>query len=173
MQPAHLQDDLKQEMFTAICKLDNEKLMVLAESKQLHRFASGIMMRMITRPRTTFYNTHRKYREELLSGGVHLTTEGTICQNELRDDTAEWMQTVFYNIPDELVDEEADEADHWANKVEAAMAALDPYEAGLFKLYMEQGESCAPVAQLTDISERSVRFAVSQAREKMKKHLTS
>ena len=177
MEPEDLRDDLRQEMFVVLCEMDEAKLRGLYERKELKAFLAGTMWRMMASDRSTFYNTHRKYREQMLTNSVHVTKDGALAMFSQEDanPSGNWNYDfgLIEILPEGLVHRDLDEERvHWQDKVHDVLQQIDPYEADMFRVYTAMGgKSCHPVAQATGIPIRSVRLAVSQAREKLKTRL--
>ena len=174
--PAELREDLKQEVFEVLCKMQPEVLRGIVERKQINYYIVGIMHNMIASDRSTFYNTHRRFREKQ-QGGIYITLDGflaysmeTAAEKGTGDEYTAGMNGGI-SIPDSMLTPFEVEPERWLHEVGEAIEALDPYERGLLHLYVENGNTCKKVAELTTISERGVRFAVSKARVKVKQHL--
>jgi len=174
--PDHLQEDLRQEIFIVLCKMPEEKLRGLHERKELRWYTVRIMLNMINSDRSTFYNTHRKYSEEILITNASINNDGRV-EYDNRDpdlfDASTDGATPDQSLkqPASLVYEETDHESIWTNRVETALGHLEPYEADMFRLYTEMGLTCTPVARATKIPVRAVRFVVAQARQKLQTHL--
>lgn len=187
MHPEHLRDEMRQEVFVVLCTLPEDKLQGLHERGELKLFMFGALWRMVKSDRSTFYNTHRRYREAMLKGGLYVSVNGSVERDECADSAA--------GGPDgELVsgvctkggmtsnwareDEPEEETSlTWFDlarypeiraRVDEVLWTIDQYEADLFRLYLEMGESCAPISKATGIPQRSIRFAVAKAKEKLK-----
>lgn len=65
MQPADLQDDLRQEMFLVLCEMPEEKLMQMHTDGYLKFFLVRTMLNMMKSDRSTFYNKFRKIYTEV------------------------------------------------------------------------------------------------------------
>ena len=63
MNPVELQDDLKAEVFLAICELPEEKLILLYEKKELKFYLVRIMINMIQSYDKRFYGKYRNFQE--------------------------------------------------------------------------------------------------------------
>jgi hypothetical protein len=60
MEPAHLRDDLRQEMFTVLCELPDERLFGMHAQGWLKWFLVRTMLNMIKSDRSTFFNKFRR-----------------------------------------------------------------------------------------------------------------
>lgn len=67
MDPAYLQDDLRQEMFLVLCEMPEEKLMQMHLDGYLKFFLIRTMLNMMKSDRSTFYNKFRKVYTEVTS----------------------------------------------------------------------------------------------------------
>jgi hypothetical protein len=65
MQPADLQDDLRQEMFMVLCEMPEEKLLQMHSEGYLKFFLVRTMLNMMKSDRSTFYNKFRKIYSEV------------------------------------------------------------------------------------------------------------
>lgn len=65
MQPADLQDDLRQEMFLVLCEMPQEKLLQMHGDGYLKFFLVRTMLNMMKSDRSTFYNKFRKVFTEM------------------------------------------------------------------------------------------------------------
>lgn len=64
MEPAHLRDDLRQEIFTVLCELPEERLLGMHQQGWLKWFLVRTMLNMIKSDRSTFFNKFRRGMEE-------------------------------------------------------------------------------------------------------------
>ena len=64
MEPAHLRDDLRQEMFLVLCEMPEERLLSMAGQGYLKFFLVRTMLNMIKSDRSTFYNKFRRTHHE-------------------------------------------------------------------------------------------------------------
>lgn len=109
MEPVALQDELKQELFLVLCEMDEAKLQALSERKELRWYMVGVMRNMVMSDRSTFYNTHRKFSEQILSTSyvssdgyvVNLTREGDGLTSDAAK--AENFESWSREQPEELV----------------------------------------------------------------------
>jgi len=109
MQPVHLQDDLRQEMFMVICELDEKRLYEMHVNGYLKFYLVKTMLTMMKSDRSTFYNKFRKTFMEI-NEPIYNTTE-------LQDTVNEHMIEKANNAFNEL---------HW-------------YAQGVFRLYADNG----------------------------------
>jgi hypothetical protein len=65
MQPADLQDDLRQEMFLVLCEMPEAKLRQMYVDGYLKFFLVRTMLNMMKSDRSTFYNKFRKVFTEM------------------------------------------------------------------------------------------------------------
>lgn len=65
MQPADLQEDLRQEMFLVLCEMPEEKLLQMYGDGYLKFFLVRTMLNMMKSDRSTFYNKFRKVYTEI------------------------------------------------------------------------------------------------------------
>lgn len=177
MEPAQLRDDLKQEMFVALCSQPADKLAEMDRQGYIGWWLFRTMKNMIQSNRSTFYNTFRKFGEEFAPSNRHICIDGSLSKGEMRiganvSDFTESPKDFETWIPPALIHyDDSEDNELLITKLPAALEQLDPYEAGMFRLYVEMGNSCKPVAKATKIQERSVRFAVAQARRKLQTDL--
>lgn len=167
MEPADLREDLKQEIFIVLCEMAEDRLRGLYERKELRYFLTGVIWRMATNSRSEFYMTHRYYREKLLSGNIYVHPAGHFAISADEEGEAQHADATK-QYTDNLAPEYC-----VFEKLDKALAELDPYEAGLIRLYAEMGQNCAQVARETQIPVRSVGLAISQAKTKLKADLRS
>lgn len=174
MEPAELRDDLRQEVFLVLCEMPESKLQGLHERGELRWFLTRVMLNMIKSDRSTFYNTHRKFPEQIISGSHTITVCGEIATHKCGLPEIELFKYAKgYRNGYSPRAQQDDNAPSWADRIKDAVGELDWYEAEMLRLYAEMGYNCVPVAKATGIQARSVRYAVSQAREKLKKKLRS
>jgi hypothetical protein len=64
MEPAHLRDDLRQEIFTVLCELPEERLLGMHAQGWLKWFLVRTMLNMIKSDRSTFFNKFRRGMDE-------------------------------------------------------------------------------------------------------------
>lgn len=64
MEPDHLRDDLRQEIFTVLCELPEERLIGMHAQGWLKFFLVRTMLNMIKSDRSTFFNKFRRGVEE-------------------------------------------------------------------------------------------------------------
>jgi hypothetical protein len=64
MEPAHLRDDLRQEMFTVLCEMSEERLLGMHSQGWLKWFLVRTMLNMIKSDRSTFFNKFRRHGGE-------------------------------------------------------------------------------------------------------------
>ena len=144
MHPQELADDLKQEIFIALCGMPEAKLIEIHEKKQLKFYAVRIMLNMAHSKTSSFYYKYRKNESQKLRPNMTSPAEAPI--DEIRH------SEVVANILDELDDL------HW-------------YERDLFKLYMQSGCNASEVSRNTLIPKRSIYQTVKNVREKIKKKI--
>jgi hypothetical protein len=60
MEPSHLRDDLRQEMFTVLCEMPEERLFGMHSQGWLKWFLVRTMLNMIKSDRSTFFNKFRR-----------------------------------------------------------------------------------------------------------------
>lgn len=64
MEPAHLRDDLRQEMFLVLCEMPEDLLMERHRQGYLKFFLVRTMLNMIKSDRSTFFNKFRRSHNE-------------------------------------------------------------------------------------------------------------
>lgn len=182
MEPAPLRDDLRQELFLVLCEMDATKLQGLSERGELRWWAVRTMMTMICTNRSTFYITHRRFNADLLNSALFISPEGLVTAARSESNSAE-AYGVYHNSeqathhsdraqPEGLIHHDLLEPGlNWLERVDAAVAELDPYEANMIRLYADMGNNCQPLAEATGIQVRSVRYVVTQAKVKLQKKL--
>ena len=144
MHPQELADDLKQEIFIALCGMPEDKLIEIHEKKQLKFYAVRIMLNMAHSKTSQFYYKYRKNEANTIKLRNNSPAESPI-------DEVRHMEIVS-NILDEL------ECLHW-------------YEKDLFKLYMQSGRNASKVSRNTSIPKRSIYQTVKNVRDKIKKKI--
>jgi hypothetical protein len=164
MNPAELRDDLRQEMFLALCELSEEKLFGLFEQRYLLFYTYRMMTNMAKSNSSRFYKVFRRVTVSL----ADMNDKPVYTGDEVTGDL--YTRCSFLMARADRVDAEAME-DHSnpLDKVGPALASLGFYEGGLFQVYMESGNCCAAVARKTGIPETSVRIGVRAAKAKLKK----
>lgn len=75
MNPAELRDDLRQEMFLALCEQPEEKLMRMYEEGWIKFFLVRTMLNMIKSDRSTFHKLFRANFSEFMDWHSKATTE--------------------------------------------------------------------------------------------------
>lgn len=206
MEPFELREDLRQELFLVLCELPEDKLQGLSERGELRWYAVRVMLTMVKSDRSAFYNTHRKYREQMLDGNCYVLPGGDRLDDSLGrgiwDNGDNWRRNpppgIIHHdetepppaIPAELAKFRLSEPGlEWVARLTEAWerlapdapevlalyssAAIERYEAEMIRLYIEHGENCAPIARATGILVRSVRYAVQQAKLKIRKQVTT
>lgn len=167
MNPEALREDLKQEVFIVLCGMDTDRLQSLHNAGMLVNYTIGCMSRMIMSGRSSFYNTYRKPTEGMTV--LELQPNGELKYGATCSGDAE--QPDFVNrrvLPQGLVVGMLPDTDNWEERIEHVVSQLDPYEAGMIRLYAEMGQTCKPIAKATGISERGVRFAIAKAKSNAK-----
>jgi DNA-directed RNA polymerase specialized sigma24 family protein len=164
MNPPELREDLKQEMFVAICELSAEKLIEIFEHKYLLFYAYKIMTNMVKSSSSKFYKVFRRVMVSL----ADMNDKPVYYGDEACDDLFTRCQFLIAAADRE---EAETGAEHLSplDKVEPAIESLEFYERGLFKVYVESSNSCAAVARKTGIPETSVRIGVRAAKSKLKR----
>lgn len=109
MQPAHLQDDLRQEMFLVLCELEEKRLFEMHTNGYLKFYLVKTMLTMMKSDRSTFYNKYRKTLNEINETILNTT-----------------------DVPDTVNEE-------MIQKANAAFNELHWYQQGVFRLYSENG----------------------------------
>lgn len=144
MHPQELADDLKQEIFIALCGMPEDKLIEIHEKKQLKFYAVRIMLNMAHSKTSQFYYKYRKNEANTIKLRNNSPAESHFDEIRHRE--------IVTNILDEL------ESLHW-------------YEKDLFKLYMQSGCNASVVSRNTSIPKRSIYQTVKNVRDKIKKKI--
>lgn len=144
MEPEHLRDDLKQELFLVLCELPENKLLDLHQQDHLRFYAVRTVMNMIQSKTSRFY---KKFRMPVAQ------IEDKAIADECPEDFEQTQADLLRSIKDEL------EKLHW-------------YEKDLFELYLKKGSSYKVQAE-TDIPRQSVMVTVNKVithiKEKVKR----
>jgi hypothetical protein len=167
MEPAGLREDLKQEMFKVLCEMEEERLVGMHTRNELRYFLAGIMWRMATSTRSEFYVTHRHYSGQLVNTCLEILPNGHITGGGSEYGERHYLKAEQYDT----IELDCLAPAPMMDRLETALANLDPYEEGLFKLYAEMGQNCAQVSRETQIPVRSVGVAIAQAKTKLKTDL--
>ena len=120
MEPAHLREDLKQEVFLALCNSDPNKIIELKQKNQLGYYTVRIILRTIHSSDNSFYYKYRKF----------LDSSVPLSDNHINKAEEPFDEVMFQNV---------------VNLVYANMDSLTDYERGIFKLYMENDMNCYAV----------------------------
>jgi hypothetical protein len=157
MNPDHLRDDLKQELFLALCEKPAEQIISLHERKELRWYAARIVWNMIASNTSPFYKKFRVHLEKFLSNNV-------------------------IGINHELIEEETTEEKEYKHTalLDAVNRSLDGmhfYERELFVRYVAAGSAMKLInimKEATDghyIPKRTILLTVKTVKEKIKKDI--
>lgn len=98
------QEDLKSELFLALCQQPDEKITTLHSNNQLLFFATGIVQRMIFQKNSKFTRTYRKANSEF-NECIEITQEQydherDVKESELADkiDELHWVENAMMRI---------------------------------------------------------------------------
>lgn len=111
MQPEHLQDDLKAEVITVLCELNEEKIQRLHNDKSLGFYAVRIILNMVR-------NKEHPFQKKFRSVHIELTNQ------DVADD---------YNLEEAQIRQTLEDA------TLEAINGLYWYDAELVRLYMKHG----------------------------------
>lgn len=99
MEPEHLRDDLRQEMFLAVCKLPECRLVEMFENGHLKWFMLATMRNMIMSSDNSFHRTYRRSVEitrEAQEQAVDTYDEGLLNRvNSVIDSLGFFDQSIF------------------------------------------------------------------------------
>lgn len=141
MHPEELRDDLRQEIFVALCEMPDDKLIALEKSGHLRFYAVRIMLNMIQSKTSRFYYKYRKPSHEPYNDSFDTQDEPEQCEHE--------FEQKITKITEEL------EAMHW-------------YKKDLFDLYLKNGCNASAVSRQTKIPIRSIYHTIKEVKEHIK-----
>lgn len=147
MEPAHLREDLKQEVFLALCTSDPQKIIELNQKNQLRYYVVRIILRTMHSSDNSFYYKYRRYFSELPPN--------------------------IEDRPDEQFNEI--EFANTMRLISANMNNLTEYEKNIFNMYMEcdmntyeVSREILRVVKVTTISPQAIWHTVRKTKNKLR-----
>jgi hypothetical protein len=188
MNPPHLRDDLKQELFLILCdpvKSPESLITSLYEKKQLNYYVTRIVFNMIasnTSPffkkfRGQFFKEYREWHE------LHEEFHQSIKEKEGTDlnfiNVEKFLFKNNHLCSSEINEVEEKEIEHnnLLNAVNQCLDGLPQYERELFKLYVEKGSAGKVIKDMKEttngyyIPKRSILLTVKKVKDKIKKDI--
>lgn len=138
MNPPHLREDLKAELFAVLCELPEEKIVGLAERNELRFFCVRIILNMIQSNTSPFFKKFRTVTEDL----------DPRFHDEEQEDAHE-MEILFET---RLKD------------VERVLNTFHWYDTELFRIYVREG-SIRKVEALVNIPRASIHNTIKKVRK--------
>jgi hypothetical protein len=187
MQPEHLRDDLKQELFLILLQTEERKIVSLHQSNQLRFYATRIVLNMIASSSSPFHKQYRQYlkqvKEEINDylGSYSGEEAGYIDRMDMSQ-----IEKTFLKHKDQfsadLNEAEEKEYRHSAlvDAVNKCLGDLDDkenYESRLFLAYVEAGSAGKLIKQMKayaggrHIPKRTILQTVKNVKERIRKEV--
>ena len=141
MNPEDLREDLRQEIFVALCEMDDSRIITLHTNKQLKFFAVRIMLNMIQSKTSRFFYKFRR--------GAYDPYHESHDKAEDEPECEETFSKRYEAVCDEL-------------------GTMYWYKRELFRLYVESGCNAAKVSRETKIPIRSVYHTIKEVKDQIK-----
>jgi rhodanese-related sulfurtransferase len=158
MQPEEIREDLKAEVILVVCDIDESRLRLMHESKQLVFFVVRIILNMVKSNTSAFYKKYRATTEELKENYTFV---------DIRDDTPTEKEHI-YDITEV---EQRKEKELLEDLALETIETLYWYEQELLKLYIKHGNYRA-IQDATSIPFSSVYKTIQGSIKKIKCQLS-
>lgn len=185
MNPAHLRDDLKQELFVILCSKSESIITSLYQKSQLRYYVTRVVLNMIQSSSSPFHKMYRQYLKELreysvgMDGAGHTHTNSTDLNSDLyKGNFEKFIMKNRSSLCADLSDADEKEYQHSAlvDAVNTCMDSLPFYNRELFLQYVEAGSAeklrkvmFEATAGTHAVPKRSILQTVKDTREKIKK----
>lgn len=170
MDPDYLREDLKMEVFAIVCEWADEKILALAELKQLEFYVVRVMLNQIQSSTSPFFKKYRKVFYQIglsdISNAESQTDAGLNQLNQFHRTDKAGLFSPDFLIEREVMDRRIGREDFEENLIEK-INTLPWYDAEMVKLYLECG-SFKKMETITMIPKPSCYKTVRNALLKLK-----
>lgn len=142
MEPAHLRDDLKQEVILIVCEWPGEKVISLYEQKKLEFYVVKVILNMLTNKYSSFHKQFRNRPAELITDEVQ--------------EESDFEERAYNEMIEQLAIDELE-----------LLEKRDWYAHGLIKLYQKHGTFRA-IQNLTGIPYVSCYKTIKKAMQELR-----
>jgi hypothetical protein len=164
MNPDHLRDDLKQELFLALCETSEERIVGLHNRNELRWYTARIAWNMIASNTHPFYKKFRQSLKEYLEEYDFEETKENFGKNAHLVTNLNEIEEFEY---------------HHSSMLESGNKALEGmtwYESELFQRYVRAGSAMKLIKQMkestgTYIPKRTILLTVKKVREEIKRKI--
>jgi hypothetical protein len=164
MNPDHLRDDLKQELFLVLLETPDEKIIQLHERKELRWYTARIVMNMIASNTSPFHKKYRQYVTEWQDWAddetpVTFGKNSHLSENLNEPEQKEYQHTALVNAVNNLLGDLNDQKN---------------YDAILFTEYVEAGSAGKLIKIMKEktgglaIPKRTILQTVKNVKERIK-----
>lgn len=173
MEPEHLREDLKQELFLILCEKSESFIEDLHKKGQLRYYTTRIVLNMIASNTSPFYKKYRQIfsqhsdalheiADKLSNAGETDLLKPLIANGQLSDDDgAVQRETDYINM---------------VNAVNAAIEKLPHYDREIFKDYVDKGSAGKMIKEMVALTgsyipKRSILATVKSVKKFIKEEV--
>lgn len=175
MNPQHLRDDLKQELFVILCEMPDSKIEALHTNNQLRYYVTRIVLNMIASSTSPF---HKKYRQFTLDSTVGDSKANLLLEESEyhSKDSRSFVIKFCKDLSSEFIDDvEQKEIEHTKliDEVNRVLDSMPDYDRNLFLDYVEKGSAGKMIKEMdrltgAHIPKRSILATVKRVKETIK-----
>jgi hypothetical protein len=168
MNPEHLREDLKQELFLALTETPESKIIALHEKGQLRFYACRIVLNMIASNTSPF---HKKFRQCVLSFMDDLPHP-----EEREEESRSFGLNQAFATDFNEVEEKEYQHNALLTAVNKCLDEMPYYEQNLFKAYVEAGSAGKMIKAMKQqtghyIPKRSILVTVKKVKDQIRKEV--
>ena len=140
MQPEHLREEIRQELFLYLCEMPDDKIIALHLTKSLKFYVTRMVLNMVQSSSSPFF---KKYRKTILE-----SIDGATEPRNSRFDDGSWNRVQFSTVLAAQSAEDAQQnmdreiqSDALISAVEKVLGNMHWYTRELFQLYVHHGSA--------------------------------